>query len=84
MLSLCTPVTHSNSGTSDPAKAVAAVSNMKGGGLPSQGLVHAGQFATTQSSGKQHQLVPPGFPYGHAVPTAVQVKPAEQKQPAGE
>lgn len=84
MLSLCTPVTHSNSGTSDPAKAVAAVSNMKGGGLPSQGLVHAGQFATTQSSGKQHQLVPPGFPYVHAVPTAVQVKPAEQKQPAGE
>ncbi|XP_021290146.1 protein TIME FOR COFFEE isoform X3 [Herrania umbratica] len=89
MLSLCSPVTLANSGTTDPAKAVvaaaaaaAAAGNMKGGGLPTQGLIQAGQFATTQS-GKPHQLVP-GFPYVHAVPAAVQVKPAEQKQPAGE
>ena len=53
---------------------------MKGGGLASHGLIHAAQFATTQSSGKPHQLVP-GFSY---VPAAVQVKPAEQKQPAGD
>ena len=53
---------------------------MKGPGLASQGLIHAAQFATTQSSGKPHQLVP-GFSYVRA---AVQVKPAEQKQPAGE
>ncbi|XP_022721738.1 protein TIME FOR COFFEE-like isoform X3 [Durio zibethinus] len=85
MLSLCSPVTLANTGTTDPAKAVvgAAAGNMKGGGLTSQGLIHAAQFATTQSSGKPHQLVP-GFPYVHAVPAAVQVKPAEQKQPAGE
>ncbi|XVF63147.1 hypothetical protein PTKIN_Ptkin09bG0065500 [Pterospermum kingtungense] len=82
MLSLCSPVTLANTGTIDPAKAVsAAAGNMKGGSLASQGLIHAAQFATTQSSGKPHQLVP-GFPY--AVPAAVQVKPAEQKQPAGE
>ncbi|KAL5785510.1 hypothetical protein ACOSQ2_007902 [Xanthoceras sorbifolium] len=83
MLSLCPPVTHSSTNTSDPAKAVAAASNMKGGGLTSQGLIHSVQFATAQSSGKPHQLVP-GFTYVHTVPTAVQVKPSEQKQPAGE
>ncbi|KAJ4887118.1 Protein TIME FOR COFFEE [Raphanus sativus] len=57
--------------TSDPAKAMAAAaaaSNMKGG------------VGKTQ----QHQLVPPGFPYVHAVPSAVQVKPVDQKQQAGE
>ncbi|KAJ4722430.1 Protein TIME FOR COFFEE [Melia azedarach] len=84
MLSLCPPVTHANTSTSDPAKTVATASIMKGGGIPSQGLVHTAQFAATQSSGKPHQLVPTGFTYVHAVPTAVQVKPAEQKQPAGE
>ncbi|XP_044499764.1 protein TIME FOR COFFEE isoform X2 [Mangifera indica] len=84
MLSLCPPVTHSNTSTSDPAKAVAAATNMKGGALASQGLIHAANFANTQASGKQHQSFPPGFPYVHAVPTVVQVKPAEQKQPAGE
>ncbi|PPR96129.1 hypothetical protein GOBAR_AA24540 [Gossypium barbadense] len=84
VLSLCSPVTPANTGTTDPAKAVvAAAGNMKGGGIASQGLIHAAQFATTQSSGKPYQLVP-GFPYVHAVPAAVQVKPAEQKQPAGE
>ncbi|PPR92419.1 hypothetical protein GOBAR_AA28258 [Gossypium barbadense] len=84
MLSLCSPVTLANSGTTDPAKAVAAAvaSNMKGG-LASQGLINPAQFATPQSTGKSHQLVP-GFPCVHAVPSAVQVKPAEQKQPAGE
>ncbi|KAJ8766392.1 hypothetical protein K2173_022451 [Erythroxylum novogranatense] len=89
ILSLC-PVTLSNTSTNDPAKAVvsAAASDIKGGaggGLPPQGLVHA-QFAaaTAQSSGKVHQLLPASFPYGHAVPAAVQVKPAEQKQPAGD
>ncbi|KAJ6351213.1 hypothetical protein OIU78_007195 [Salix suchowensis] len=84
MLSLCHPVTFANTSTTDPAKAAAAASNnMKGGGLPSQGLIHA-QFAAVQPSGKQHQILPAGFPYVHHVPTAVQVKPAEQKQPAGE
>ncbi|XP_031272100.1 protein TIME FOR COFFEE [Pistacia vera] len=85
MLSLCPPVTHSNTNTSDPAKAVAAATNMKGGGaLASQGFIHAANFANAQASGKPHQSFPPGFPYVHAVSTAVQVKPAEQKQPAGE
>ncbi|KAB2009448.1 hypothetical protein ES319_D10G167400v1 [Gossypium barbadense] len=82
VLSLCSPVTPANTGTTDPAKAVvAAAGNMKGGGIASQGLIHAAQFAATQTSGKPYQLVP-GFPYVHAVPAAVQVKPAEQKQPA--
>jgi hypothetical protein len=83
MLSLCPPVTHSNTSTSDPAKVVAAAtatSNMKGG-LPSQSILHVTQFGVAQSSGN---LVPAGFPYVHAVPTSVQMKPAEQKQPAGE
>uniref|UniRef100_A0A5B7ASJ5 Protein TIME FOR COFFEE n=1 Tax=Davidia involucrata TaxID=16924 RepID=A0A5B7ASJ5_DAVIN len=62
-------------GTSDPAKAaaaavaVAAASNMKGGGFPSQGILQQAQFVPAA-----------GFSY---VPAAVQVKPAEQKQPAG-
>ncbi|KAG8636705.1 protein TIME FOR COFFEE isoform X2 [Manihot esculenta] len=75
---LCSPVIVPNTITTDPAKAVAAAtaaSNMKGGGLPPQGL----HFSAAQSSGKPH-LVPAGFPYVHAV----QVKPAEQKQPAAE
>jgi hypothetical protein len=84
MLPLCHPVTLANTSTTDPAKAVAAASNnMKGGGLPPQGLIHA-QFAAVQPSGKPHQILPAGFHYVHPVPTAVQVKPAEQKQPAGE
>ncbi|XP_039066871.1 protein TIME FOR COFFEE-like isoform X2 [Hibiscus syriacus] len=84
MLSLCSPVTLANTGTTDPAKAAAAAGNMKGvaTGITPQGLIHAAQFAT-KSSGKPYQLVP-GLPYVHAVPGAVQVKPAEQKQPAGE
>uniref|UniRef100_A0A803N0Z6 Time for coffee n=1 Tax=Chenopodium quinoa TaxID=63459 RepID=A0A803N0Z6_CHEQI len=85
MLSLCTPASLANTSTSDPAKAVAAAAfanNMKGG-LPSQGMYHAAQFAA-QSAGGAHQLMPAGFPYVHAVSTAVQVKPSEQKQPAGE
>ncbi|KAJ8766327.1 hypothetical protein K2173_022386 [Erythroxylum novogranatense] len=79
----------SNTNISDPSKAVVsagtAASNIKGGGLPAQGHVHA-QFvaATAQSAGKAHQLLSASFPYGHAVPAAVQVKPAEQKQQAGE
>ncbi|XP_044484809.1 protein TIME FOR COFFEE-like isoform X3 [Mangifera indica] len=84
MLSLCPPVTHSNTSTSDPAKAVAAATNMKGGPLTSPGLIHPASFANSQTSGKPHQSFPPGFPYVHAVPTAVQVKLAEQKQPTGE
>ncbi|XP_062108374.1 protein TIME FOR COFFEE isoform X2 [Humulus lupulus] len=87
MLTLCPSVSLGNTSTSDPAKAVAAAAavaagNMKGGGLPSQALMHP-QYAAAQS-GNPHQLLPAGFPYVHAVPTAVQVKPAEQKQPAGE
>lgn len=89
VLSLCPPATQTNTSTSDPAKAVAAAaaaasSNMKGGSLSSQGHVHAPQFAVAQSTGNPHPLVPPGFPYIHPVPSAVQVKPGEQKQPAGE
>ncbi|GAB4843412.1 hypothetical protein Ancab_013374 [Ancistrocladus abbreviatus] len=85
MLSLC-PVTFASAGASDPAKAVAAAaaaaSSMKGG-IATQGILHAAQFSS-QSSANIHQLVPAGFPpYVHAVPAAVQVKPAEQKQPAG-
>lgn len=86
MLSLCPPVMHSNTSTTDPAKAAAAAAanNMKGSGLSSQTLMHHAQFAAAQSSGP-HQIVPGGFPYVHAIPTVVQVKPAEQKkQPAGE
>lgn len=84
MLTLC-PVSLAGVGTSDPAKAIAAAtvaaSNMKGGVLPSQSILHA-QFAA-QSAGNQHQLLPAGFPYVQPVPAAVHVKPAEQKQPAG-
>ncbi|CAA7019007.1 unnamed protein product, partial [Microthlaspi erraticum] len=62
------PVTGAVTATSDPAKAIAAAAaaanNMKGGG----------GMGKTQ----QHQLVPPGFPYVHAV----QVKPVDQKQQA--
>ncbi|KAG2306590.1 hypothetical protein Bca52824_026338 [Brassica carinata] len=77
----CTPVTLSGcttgavTATSDPAKAIAAAAaaanNVKGGG---------GGMGKTP----QHQLGPPGFTYVHAVPSAVQVKPADQKQQAGE
>lgn len=84
MLSLCS-VTTSNTSTSDAkaaAAAAATASNMKG--LPSQALMHPAQFAAAAQSGNTHQLLPVGFPYVHAVPAAVQVKPAEQKQPAGE
>jgi hypothetical protein len=81
MLSLCPPVTLAFTSSTDPAKT--AASNMKGGGLPSQGLIHA-QFAAAHPAGKQHQILPAGFPYVHHVPTVVQVKPAEKKQPAGE
>ncbi|KAH0879882.1 hypothetical protein HID58_067276, partial [Brassica napus] len=73
-----TPVTLSGcttgavTATSDPAKAIAAAAaaanNVKGGG----------GMGKTQ----QHQLGPPGFTYVHAVPSAVQVKPADQKQQA--
>ncbi|XP_060181777.1 protein TIME FOR COFFEE isoform X2 [Lycium barbarum] len=80
MLTLC-PVTLGGGTTSDPAKAIAAAAaanNMKGGVLPPQGILHAAQY-TTQTSG----ILPAGFSYVHPVPAAVQVKPAEQKQPAG-
>jgi hypothetical protein len=67
------PVTGAVTATSDPAKAIAAASaanNMKGGG----------GMGKTQ----QHQLGPPGFTNVHAVSSAVQVKPVDQKQQAGE
>lgn len=83
MLSLCPPVTLANTATttSDPAKAIAAAtSNLKGG--VGQGILHAAQYGgATQSS------VPAGFPQYNAhnnAPASVQVKPTEQKQPAGE
>lgn len=87
MLSMCPPVTLVNTSTSDPAKVVAAAtaaSNMKGGGLPPQGILHVTQFGAAQSSGNPHQLLPASYSYVRAVPTPVQVKPAEQKQPAVE
>ncbi|KAL5701864.1 hypothetical protein ACHQM5_027155 [Ranunculus cassubicifolius] len=78
MLSLSPSLTLAGSSTSDPTKAVAAATaNMKGG-LPPPGLLQAAQFAT-QSGG--HQFMSSSFPYLHAVP-GVQVKPADQKQPA--
>ncbi|KAB5537814.1 hypothetical protein DKX38_015347 [Salix brachista] len=80
LLSLCSPVTLAFT-SSDPAKA--AANNMKGGGLTSQGLIHA-QFAAAPPAGKPHQILSAGFPYVHPIPAAVQVKPAEKKQPAGE
>ncbi|KAF8394414.1 hypothetical protein HHK36_020622 [Tetracentron sinense] len=81
MLSMCPP-SHSLTGatTSNPSKSAAA-NNMKGSGLPPPGLLHAAQFAA-QSAGNPQQLRPIAFPYLHAVPAAVQVKQAEQKQPA--
>jgi hypothetical protein len=83
MLSLCPP-TFANTSTMDPAKATVVAGNMKGAGLPSNAAAHF-TSAAQQSSGKQHQLVPNSFTYAHAVPpAAVQVKPTEQKQPAGE
>ncbi|KAL2500681.1 Uncharacterized protein Fot_34529 [Forsythia ovata] len=49
--------------TNDPTKATAAATyNVKGGGLPAQGLIHAAQFAA-QSSGN----LLPGFSYVHTV-----------------
>lgn len=79
-LSLCTPVTLGGANTNDPATAIAAATaNAKGGGLPSQGIINAPQFAS-QAAGN---LLPAGFSYAHPVPAAVQVKPTEQKQPAG-
>ncbi|KAL0376606.1 UNVERIFIED_CONTAM: hypothetical protein Scaly_0778200 [Sesamum calycinum] len=74
VLSLCPSVTLAGTNTNDPAKAIAAATcNVKGGGLPSQ-------FAA-QPTGT---LLPAGFSYVHPIPaTTVQVKPAEQKQPAG-
>ncbi|CAA3007794.1 Hypothetical predicted protein [Olea europaea subsp. europaea] len=79
MLSLCQPVTLASTSTNDPAKAIAAATcNVKGSGLPAQGLFHAAQFAA-QSSGN----LLTGLSYVQTVPAAVPVKPAEQKQTAG-
>lgn len=62
----------------------AAANNVKGSSaLPTQGLLHPAQFAAMPPSGSHHQFVPAGFSYVHPVPS-VQVKPSEQKQPAGE
>lgn len=74
ILTMCPSATLTSSSTTinDPAKAIAAATaNVKGGGLPSQGIINAGT------------LLPASFSYPHPVPAAVQVKPAEQKQPAG-
>ncbi|GER44700.1 hypothetical protein STAS_21608 [Striga asiatica] len=66
----------------DPTTAIAAATcNAKGGGFQSQsqGMMHVSHFGS-QSSG---MMLPAGFSYIHPVPAGVQVKPAEQKQPAG-
>ncbi|WVY98861.1 hypothetical protein V8G54_031012 [Vigna mungo] len=63
-----------------------AANNVKGSSaLPTQGLLHPAQFAAMPPSGSHPQFVPTGYSYAHvhSVPS-VQVKPAEQKQPAGE
>nr|XP_043623570.1 protein TIME FOR COFFEE isoform X2 [Erigeron canadensis] len=76
MLSLSPPVTLANTTTSDPAKAIAAAtSNLKGGvGLPQQWAAAA----------VAAQAAVAAFPtYAHNAPVPVQVKPVEQKQPAG-
>ncbi|XP_027367092.1 protein TIME FOR COFFEE isoform X2 [Abrus precatorius] len=70
-------------GSSGTSSNGATANNSKGSALPTQGLLHPAQFATMPPSGNHHQFVPAGFPYIHPVPS-VQVKPAEQKQPAGE
>ncbi|XP_054805510.1 protein TIME FOR COFFEE-like isoform X3 [Prosopis cineraria] len=78
----CPAVTIVNSSYTDSSKvAAAAASNLKGGSLSTQGFMHPAHFTAAQQSGNPHQYVG-GFPY--AVPAAVQVKPAEQKEPAGE
>ncbi|MCH99716.1 protein TIME FOR COFFEE-like, partial [Trifolium medium] len=59
-----------------------ANNNSKGSTLNTQGLLLPSQFAAMQPSGNHHQFVPAGFYNVQPVPTAVQVKPAEQKQPA--
>ncbi|GFZ08840.1 time for coffee [Actinidia rufa] len=92
MMSLCPSVTPGSTSTSDAKAVVAAasaaaatVSNMKGGGgLGSLGTTHHSAQFSSQSSGKTHPVLPPGFSYIPAVPSPVQAKPAEQKQPAGE
>ncbi|XAR57209.1 hypothetical protein NMG60_11025267 [Bertholletia excelsa] len=83
MLSLCPPVTLAAANTSDAkVAAAAAASNMKGGAIASQSVLHA-TTPFTQSSGNSHQLLPGGFSFVHAVPATVPVKPADQKQSAG-
>ncbi|XP_057546212.1 protein TIME FOR COFFEE isoform X3 [Amaranthus tricolor] len=90
MMSSCALVSQANTSTSDPAKAVstttaaaaAAGANSMKDGVSSQGIFHAAQFASQPAGAPS--LLPAGFPYVHAVSTAVQVKSAEQKQPAGE
>ncbi|XP_076942070.1 protein TIME FOR COFFEE-like isoform X2 [Bidens hawaiensis] len=91
MLSLSPPVTLASTTMSDPAKAIAAAtSNLKGGvGLVShQGVLHAAQYGggavAEAAAAAAHSSMPAGFPYVHNAPppAAVQVKPAEQKQPA--
>lgn len=71
-------------GSSGASTNGAAANNSKNTPLPTQGLLHPSQFGAMPPSGNHHQFVPAGFSYVHPVPTAVQVKPAEQKQPAGE
>jgi hypothetical protein len=66
------------------ANGAAANNNSKGSTLNTQGVLLPSQFAAMQPSGNHHQYVPAGFYNVQPVPTAVQVKPAEQKQPAGE
>ncbi|XP_076923917.1 protein TIME FOR COFFEE-like isoform X2 [Bidens hawaiensis] len=91
MLSLSPSVTLASTTTSDPAKAIAAAtSNLKGGvGLVSQqGVLHAAQYGggavAAAAAAAAQSSMPAGFPYVHNAPppAAVQVKPAEQKQPA--
>ncbi|KAL6497789.1 hypothetical protein OROHE_026939 [Orobanche hederae] len=77
---LGSPNSVSSTNTNDPATAIAAATcNVKGGALQSQGFIHASPFGG-QSTG---MMLPAGFSYVHPVPAGVQVKPADQKQPAG-
>lgn len=83
VLQLC-PVTLGSATTTDPAKAVAAAA-AAAASKGSQGILHGtNQFAAAaQFYGNPHQLVAAALPNVHSVPAAIQVKPVEQKQPAG-
>ncbi|VFQ64889.1 unnamed protein product [Cuscuta campestris] len=75
MLTMCPVSLGSGGSTPNHSKATAASANMRGTSLPPQNIP---QFSS-HSSGNQHHILPAGFSYVQPA----QVKPTEQKQPAG-